>query len=158
MSQIIDIRTARRNGRPTAPATELPTCDEITKAAASEIAEAGNRLLQVDFPGVPAIQAVGLSWQGLYDRLTSESLDEQISSQLLQDLREILGYFGLRRYQFLSDLSGVMRQSMIDTVGEGLEVVRRWSASPHDADWLVASRRLRPISASSVEIFQRKIW
>jgi hypothetical protein len=132
--------------------------DNVTKAAASEIVETANRLLQVDFPGVPAIRAAGLSWQGLYDRLTSNTLDDQISSRLVQDLREILGYFGLRRYQYLGTLVGTMRQSMVDTIGDGLEVVKRWSAPRSEQDWLATSKSLRPIMASSIEIFRRRAW
>ena len=136
----------------------LGSTANITKAAALEIVEAVSLLLQVDFPGVPAIQAVGLSWQELYGRLTSDDVDDQISARLAQDLREILGYFGLRRYYHLDDLSRTMRQSMIDSIGDGLETVRRWSAARRGPDWLVASKCLRPILAASIGVFRRQVW
>jgi hypothetical protein len=112
----------------------LGATDNVTKSAASEIAEAANHLLLADFPGVPAIQAAGISWQGLFDRLTSVGLGDQISSQLLQDLLEILGYFGLRQYRYLGDLSGTMRRSMTHTIGDGLDILGRWSAAWHAPD------------------------
>ena len=130
------------------------TTDISTKA--TEIVEGANRLLQIDFPEVPAIEAVGLSWQELYDRLTSESWDDQISSQLVQDIREILGCFGLRRYQYLNDLGGMMRRSMINIIGpDSLDVVGRWHTTEREPDWLEASRLARPISGSSIGVFGR---
>jgi hypothetical protein len=74
----------------------LGATSNTSEAVAREIGAAANRLLQRDFIGVPAIRWVGLSWRELYDRLSSEILDDQPNSQLAQDLTEILRYFGLR--------------------------------------------------------------
>jgi hypothetical protein len=137
----------------------LGMTDKATKAAAMALVETANGCLKNHFPEIPPIQAAGLSWQQLYDRLTSERLNGQVSSQLVQDLREILGYFGLRRFQYLGDLSGTMRKLMIDAIGlDCLEVVSRWHTAQREPDWLEASQGLRPIWASSIGIFGRRVW
>ncbi len=137
----------------------LGTTDKATKDAAMALAETANGLLKSHFPEIPPIQAAGLSWQQLYDRLRSERLNDQVSSQLVQDLLEILGYFGLRRFQYQGDLSGTMRKLMVDGIARGsLEVVSRWHTAQREPDWLEASQGLRPISASSIGIFGRRVW
>jgi hypothetical protein len=121
---------------------------------ATKIGEAANRLLRADFLGVPAIRWVGLSWQELYDRLSSETLGDQLNSQLTQDLKEILRYFGLRRYEFLGDLSGLTSSSRISAIGIGsLEVMGRWHTATREPDWVESSRASRPISTSSIAFF-----
>lgn len=137
----------------------LGPTNKTARATATEIVEAANRILTADFPGVPAIRATGLSWQGLYDRLTSGSLDDGLSSHLLEDLREILGYFGLRRYHYLGDLAETLRQSMIDTISfDSFQVVMRWRAVRRAPNWVEASKSLRPILSSSIDILRSKAW
>ena len=122
-------------------------------ALATEIGAAANSLLQINFVGVPAMQWVGLSWQEVYYRLSSEVLP---NSQIARDLAEILRYFGLRRYQFLNDLSGLRRRLMINSISGGsLDVMGRWHATRREPHWLETSRASRPISASSMDIFRR---
>jgi hypothetical protein len=127
----------------------LGATNVMSEAEATRIGIAANRLLQTDFPGVPSIQWVGLSWQELYDGLGSEILVE-LNSQLAHDLTEILRYFGLRRYEFLNDLSKPKWQSTRAINDESFGVVSRWHNRQRAPDWLEVSRLSRPISSSSV--------
>jgi hypothetical protein len=95
----------------------------VLDAAVKVVAEA-KRLLKLDFDGIPEMQWSALSWQQLYDGLSSKSRKDQPNSLLVQDLREILQYFGRRSYQFLSELSEVTPRFKIDAMA--LDVLARW--------------------------------
>jgi len=102
---------------------------ETTSESAAIIGAEANRLLRIDFLGVPPIRWVALSWQELYNRLESEILDNGPNSQLVEDLREILRYFGLRRRHFLGDLGGLARHLRIDRIElVSLNVAARWQS------------------------------
>jgi hypothetical protein len=82
--------------------------------------------LREKFKRVPEIESSGLSWQELYDWLDTKTVGEP-NRQLVEDLREILQYFGLRSRQFLDDLASLARRRGIDAIGlESLEVLARW--------------------------------
>ena len=88
----------------------LGTSPDTTKARAQSARDAANNYLLTKFPGVPAIQATGVSWREIYVRLTEDPGDS-VQAQLLRDIREILGYFGHRTCEHLVDLARRMKDS-----------------------------------------------
>jgi hypothetical protein len=136
----------------------LGTTLDTTKANAKSTRDAANNYLLSKFPGVPVIQVAGVSWRELYIRLT-EVPGDGVQAQLLRDIREILSYFGHRTYEHLIDLA----RRVTDSKNSGIDlrsrvVLEAWEIAPGAPDWLGVSRLFHPISTSSIEMFQRKIW
>jgi hypothetical protein len=133
----------------------LGTTLDTTKANAKSTRDAANNYLLTKFPGVPVIQATGVSWRELYIRLTEHPAN-MVQAGLLRDIREILSYFGHRTYEHLIDLA----RRMADSKNSGIDlrsvaVLEAWEIAP---SWLRTSHLLRPISTSSIDMFQRRVW
>jgi hypothetical protein len=129
----------------------LGRTESEVKAEVTRLVEQTNSLLHARLPPICPINADGLAWQGLYDRLGI--LRKEVSPQLLTDLLAILGYFGSRGHEYLADLSEVASRAMARPIRVGsTDVIGRWHGAPTEPDWIAASRGLRPISDASITV------
>jgi len=74
----------------------------------------------------------------------------------MEDLREILGYFGHRTFEHLADLAEKARVSgCVGIDPRSASVLESWMLASA-FDWLAASRHLRPIATSSIAVVRRE--
>ena len=127
------------------------------RSAASALAVEADALVRARFPECAAIRAAGVSWANLYDRL--QRLDDvqgtagAASRAVVQDLKEILGYYGFRPLAFFADLHHAAMKANVEVINDGVvEDLRAWLKPTPDRDWLAVYEALGPIGDSAIRV------
>jgi hypothetical protein len=130
---------------------------DVARDAASVLESEANAYLGSHFPNVPPIRAAGVSWRGLYNRLVNLEADagaaKSASRALVQDLKEILSYYGHRPLFWLADLREAAAKAHVSKIGQAaLGALVAWLERTPEQDWLALQQGLGPISDSSIRV------